>query len=315
MNEVAVTGASGFIGSHLLELLAARADMRVRALVRGSHRLKNGNIMPVSGDLMRRETLTDFIVPGSVVVNLAYLEDKPREENLKAAANLAETCRQAGIRRLIHLSTAVVAGRSGGVVNEGTSCQPLTEYERTKEEVERLLQWEYGRFFEVVVLRPTAVFGPRGKNLLGLADGRTRGSRIVNYLKSCLLDKRRMNLVCIANVVAAIVFLMEAQEKLSGEIFIVSDDEDPANNYRDVERYLMRRFGIADHRLPRIPLPPLILSLLLLLKGRSNWSPATVYDGGKLAAAGFKKPTSFGEGLDSFAAWYDEVFLAPAGKR
>ena len=304
MKDVAVTGPSGFIGSHLLELLAARVDMRVRVLMRGSHRLRNGNIIPVLGDLMKRETLTDFIVPGSVVINCAYLEGKSKEENLKAAANLAEACAGAGISRLIHLSTAVVAGRAGGVVNEGTPCRPSREYESTKLAVENFLRREYGHLFEVVILRPTAVFGPGGKNLLKLADSLTQGSRGVNYLKSCLFDKRRMNLVCIANVVAAIVFLIEAAGTVGGEVFIVSDDEDQTNNYRDVERYILRMFSLADYPLPRLRLPPAVLSVLLRLAGRSNLNPATIYDGRKLAAAGFRKAVSFTEGLRIFTAWY-----------
>ena len=309
MNEIAVTGADGFIGRHLLELLAARNDFRVRALVHRRHDPGNGSALKVAGDMLLPETLNDFLVPGCTVVNLVYLEGKSQEENMQAAANLATACARTGIRRFIHLSTAVIAGRVRyGIIGEDTVCDPQSGYEITKLAVENFLWQEYGRLFEIVILRPTAVFGPGGKNLLKLADGLTRGNRIANYLKSCLFNERRMNLVCIANVVAAILFLIEAQGKLGGEIFIVSDDEDPANNFRDVERCLMERFSIPDYRLPRIVIPPVALSFLLLLMGRSNLNPRAVYDGGKLAATGFRKPVSFREGLRFFAAWYETEF-------
>ena len=102
-----------------------------------------------------------------------------------------------------------------------------------------------------------------------------------------------MNLVFVDHVVSALVFSAFAGQRREGDVFIVSDDEHPMNNYRDVERYLIRVLGRRDYPLPRIPLPPLALATVLRLAGRSNRHLSRTYHAGKLREAGFEKKGSF----------------------
>ena len=155
-----------------------------------------------------------------------------------------------------------------------------------------------------MILRPTVVFGPGGRNLLKLVEALTTGSRLVNYLRSSVFGRRRMNLVPVQNLVAAFEFLLDLSRPLNGEVFIVSDDEDPLNNFRDVERRLMDGLTIHDYSAPPFPVPRLMLSGALALAGRSNTDPDRIYDGQKLARAGFtRKPYSLDRGLREFATW------------
>ena len=163
-------------------------------------------------------------------------------------------------------------------------------------EIEKIFLRGYGKLFELAILRPTAVFGRGGKNLLKLAHDLTRGSRILNYLKSSLFNYRKMNLVYIDNVVAALVF-------------IISDDEFLTNNYRDIEKCLLQRFGYKDYFIPPIPLPLFVLNLMLRAMGKSNFNSGRVYECKKLLNAGFKKPVLFDEGLLRFADWYELEFM------
>ena len=308
MPSIAITGAGSFIGTHLLARLLPHRDLCLRLLV---HRRPivslpdGGNISIIQGDLLDRNTLTDLVEPGGIVVHLAFLRNASPEENLAAAANLVEACLRAKVRRLIHCSTAVVSGRvSARCVTENTPRRPLQEYEVTKGRLEEILREKTRGSIETIILRPTAVFGPEGRNLLKLADSLRSGSLLINYLKSCIYQLRRMNLVCVENVVGAIEFFIRADQVMHGETFIVSDDEDPANNYRDIERYLMKRLGRATYPVPPVSLPFPILRAMLRLAGRSNDNPGLVYDGGKILSAGFKKPVTFSEGLARFADWY-----------
>ena len=317
MNVIAITGATGFIGLHLLDHLAHQKDIQIRMLI---HRdinnkiLNRDNIIYVEGDLLKFETLNKLIVPGCTVVNLVYLRDCSKQENLSAIANLAEACAKAKIKRFIHCSTVVVAGNvKDDVITEKTPCSPVNIYEKTKLKIENLLLEKYGGLFEVVILRPTAVFGPGGKNLLKLANDLRYSNRIINYLKSCLFNYRKINLVYIDNVVSSIAFLIDTDKKIDREIFIVSDDEYHANNYRDVEQFLMRSFGYKDYLLPRVPLPFFILTSILKLAGKSNLNPTSVYDCQKLLSAGFKKPVLFEEGLVCFTDWYKSEFCGNQG--
>ncbi|MFA4910259.1 MAG: NAD(P)-dependent oxidoreductase [Desulfobacteria bacterium] len=311
MSVIAITGTSGFLGTHLLKHLSSWSNLHLKLMVHNNADVplnKGTGISLVQGDLLKPETLNGFIEAGCTVVNLVHLSGRPKEENFTAMVNLAEACGRVGIKRLIHCSTAVVSGRLHvDRVTEDTPTHPLKEYEITKEGVEKILLEKSKGLFEAVILRPTAIFGMGGKNLLKMADDLRCGNRAVNYLKSCVFQYRRMNLVSIENVVSAIAFLIFTDSKIDREVFIISEDEDPFNNYHDVERYLMKRLGYRAYQFPVIPLSFLILKILLRLSGRTNINPALVYDCGNILSAGFKKPLSFQEGLSRFADWYQST--------
>jgi nucleoside-diphosphate-sugar epimerase len=308
MHVIAITGASSFIGTHLVKHLAHCNDFQLRLLVNRNLNLsvpESTNVSIMQGNLLNHETLNGFLDTGCTVINLAYLNGHSPEENLEATENLVKACIRAKIKRLIHCSTATVSGRvSTDRVIENTPDNPLNEYEVTKSRIEKLLIEKSDGLFETIILRPTAVFGKGGKNLVKLADSLMCGNQFVNYLKSCLYQFRRMNLVYIDNVVSAIEFFIRTDRNTHGEAFIISDDEDPSNNYRDIETYLMKRIGCKAYPVAPVSLPFPILRSLLRLAGKSNDNPDLVYDCEKILSSGFKKPLSFKEGLSRFSDWY-----------
>jgi nucleoside-diphosphate-sugar epimerase len=316
MKMIAMTGAASFIGQHLVSHLSSLGDIEMRLLVHHHQAdlpAESTAIRLFKGDLLKPETLDGFLHAGCTVINLAYLDGASAHDNLKAADNLVEACAKAGVKRLVHCSTAVVAGKvPDNHINEETRCEPVHDYELTKFRVEKLIAERAAGRLDLVVLRPTAVFGPGGKNLLKLADDLSAGSRGLNYFRSCLFGSRRMNLVSVGQVVSALHFLALAEQSWGGSIFIVSDDENPLNNYHNVEKYLIGAVGGRDYSFPRIPIPTPVLSMMLRLAGRSNSNPFRKYDAGKLRAAGFKHTTRFEADLDSFADWYKRRLEDPA---
>jgi nucleoside-diphosphate-sugar epimerase len=319
VSPLAITGASGFIGRTLLAALPAQQFTELRVLVHDKPALEfpaERRVIKVNADLLDPATLRELVVPGSTVVHLAYIATaRPEEDNLMAARNLLAACREAGIRRLIYCSTAVVAGNVHcDVVNETTECRLANGYEAAKFAVERLVLQELRHGIEVAVLRPTAVFGPGGRNLVRLAQDLLRLNGIVNYAKSCLQGRRRMNLVHVDNVVAALSFLIDVRHDVGGEVYIVSDDESPLNNYQDVERHLFQGLGIRYYPVPPVALPRAALSVALKMAGRTNTNPDRIYDGSKLIKAGLKKPMPFERGLVSFASWYRSLTRTQGGR-
>jgi len=311
MKSIAVIGGSGFIGRNLVDYLLENSNHNIRLLSYRNKLLNLRNlerVIVVDGDLLDKQTLIELIKPGSTVINLAYLGRRSASDNVNAAQNLVKLCAEIGIRRLIHCSTAVVVGRTREkLIDEDAWCSPASEYEKTKLEIEELLLSQSRNLFELVVLRPTAIFGPHGKNLLKLANDLSKGSNFVNYLKSCLYNNRRMNLVCVSNVVSTIAFLVDVKEGVDRQRYIISDDEYAKNNYRDVELFLKKRIGQRDYVLPRIVIPPIFLLIMLRILSKSNYDLNRYYDSNKLEKLGYKKTATFDEGLSDFVGWYKQA--------
>jgi len=308
MKDVVVFGATGFIGRHLIASISCQKEIKLRVLVHKNSPedlFNKDNITLFRGDILCPETLDKLCKENAIVINLAYLRNHSRQDNLTATNNLLEACVKSKISRFIHCSTASVFGRvSTDIVTENTKCNPVNEYEITKMQIEEVVLEKAASAFDAVILRPTAIFGPGGKNLLKLANDLRTGNKIANYLKACLCSMRKMNFVSVDNVVAAIKFFIQTDKKINREVFIISDDEFQSNNYAYIERYLMKSLGLNDYLLPVIPVPYFVLKILLKLANKSNFNPCCVYSCQKLFNFGFKKTVSFEEGLADFVNWY-----------
>ncbi|MCA9113749.1 MAG: NAD-dependent epimerase/dehydratase family protein [Planctomycetaceae bacterium] len=308
---VALTGASGFVGRHLVRSLLDSNVAAVRQLVhRSDPALSSSGTAGqlFRGSLLEPASLTGFVQPGDTVVNLAFLAGGSPEENLRCAESLADACIAGRAGRLIHCSTAVVTGHCDErVIREETPCQPCTPYEQVKLEIEQVLQEKCSGLMPVEILRPTAVFGPGGRNLIKLANEVCHGGQLVNYLRESVHGSRRMNAVGIENVVAALLFLIQQPAGAEGSINIISDDEYPENNYLEIAEYFASRFGQRHRSFPRLPVPGSLLTALLRLAGRPGYSPQRVWDCSHLLNRGFRKPATFQQSLASFADWFEQA--------
>lgn len=319
MQTIAITGASGFIGKNLVSELIRMGGYEIRVLSRNRLRdLREGrfdqDIGIFEGDLSAPESLKDFLVQDCIVINLVYLWNAGEASNLECTNNLLAACNDAKVARLVHFSTAAVAGRAfGNLINEKTPCLPITEYGKTKLRIEKSIVDFKKNDFDAVILRPTSVFGVGGDPLKKLSNELIGGPRYKSYLKSCLFGRRRMNLVHVTNVVAAAIFLIEYADRLDDEIFIVSNDDDPKNNFIDVERLLMDGFGVKKFFLPRIPLPLIWLKWLLIALRRNSVNPCCSFDSSKLSKLGFNSPIGLCEGLAQYIDWYHTFYICEKG--
>lgn len=145
--KVALTGATGFIGSAVLQALLetppAGRDITVRALTRTP---PAGTSLPgpdwVLGDLTTAQSLSKLVAGADVLIHLASFigsdEERCTQVNVHGCAALMAQARRAGVRRVIHLSTAAVYGMGphrGIGVNE-VSPAPVSPASRTRLEGE-----------------------------------------------------------------------------------------------------------------------------------------------------------------------------------
>ncbi len=293
---VCVIGGAGFVGSRALR----RVQGPVRALV---HRRALDLADTVKGDAGDPRVLERLLEPGAAVLNFAY--DPERAEKL--GESLGAACAARGVRRLVHVSTASVYGAAPGkLIDESTRSAPRTPYERAKHAVEEILERHAAGRFELVVLRPTAVFGPGGRNLETLAVRALRKSWPRRYLRACLMGRRRMHAVDVEYVAAAVRFLAVAPLEAAVERFIVSQDEEPMNDYRSLEDFFVVRFAVAPYPVPPVPVAPAALRLALRLAGRSDVEPQRRYSGARLRARGFREPRPFSAALEEYARWIEQ---------
>ena len=296
---VCVIGGAGFVGNRTLK----RVPGRVRALAHRRALHPAAGMEIVEGDAADRTALERLLEPGAVVLNFAY--DAERAEKL--GESLGAACAARRVRRLVQVSTASVYGAApGALIDEDTPCVPLTPYERAKHAVEGILERHAAGRFELVVLRPTAVFGPGGRNLETLAIRVRRQPWPLRYLRACIMGRRHMHAVDVECVAAAALFAAALPLAARVERFVVSQDDEPGNDYASIEAFFVRRFGAARFPIPPLRVPAPVLGAALRLAGRSDVEPRRRYSSARLAGRGFAAPRPFDAGLDEYADWVEQ---------
>jgi nucleoside-diphosphate-sugar epimerase len=303
MPSLVVLGAGGFLGRNLIA--GGSFPMPVRAVGRtippGAD-LRTGEVTWFIEDLLNRAALVGALKPGDIVINLAFSPDQTEPENLRLLDNVIEACLRHRVARLLHCSTAVVVGSTQEYrVDESTVCRPVTPYEHTKWALEQAVLTASSKGLDTGILRPTAILGPGGRNLLKLARSLQTGSPFANYLRACLNRRRPMHLVPVRNVTAALLHLAFLPGRLNGGVFLVSSDDDPDNNFLSIEEILSRSLGLRPRRIPLLPVPGAVLPLLLRLRGRSETNTERLYLAGKLLGTRFVPVDSVANGVREFA--------------
>ncbi|HVK05872.1 MAG TPA: NAD-dependent epimerase/dehydratase family protein [Armatimonadaceae bacterium] len=258
-NTVLVTGATGFVGSHLVRALLARGN-RVCALGRDFGPVADlvaAGAEPLRADLRDREAVVAACAGGVDAVYHVGALSAPwgkradfEAVNVGGTEAVVEGCRRHGVRRLVYVS-------SPSVLFDGRDHEDLTDdapyprrfasvYSRTKKEGEDRVNAARDAL-ECVILRPKAVFGPGDRALLPRVISAARRRRLPQIGDG----RNRVDLTCIDNVVDALLLAADAPAAV-GRTYTITNGE-PVLLW-DVIRDLLRRLGVpAD--LPAVPLP------------------------------------------------------------
>lgn len=297
--KMVVTGATGFVGRHLMKHLLEHGH-EVRALARQEPpaELLSPKVQWVVGDMADPATWERLLEPRCTVFNLAYSAATVAADALKATETMVESCVSGGVSRLVHCSTVSVYGHVlESPVTETTKCQPLQRYGKIKLAVERTVAIKANNRLECSILRPSSVLGDGGLTLEKEISDLLDGSKVLSYLRACLFGVRRFHLVPVETVASALLYIAQVPLLEPAELFIVSDDEDPINNFLDIEDILRDELGVPRFPVPPLPVPRWMLEFLLHMMGRPNANTRTVYSSAKLKSRGFVSPVSLEQAL------------------
>ncbi len=249
-----VTGGTGFIGSHLTEALI-RKGVQVRCLLRKTSDLKWLKDLPVEfvhGDCNDKASLEKAVRGVDWVFHLAGVtkaikEGTYFEVNGLGTGNLIRACLENNprLQKFIYISSQAAAGpsRNGCNKKEVDPCEPVSLYGRSKRMGEELIL-THAHELPVLILRPSAVYGPRDKDVFAFFKCLSR------RIKPCPTGPdHHLSLCYVQDIVQGILLAVETQTK-SGEIFFLSDGHD----YRlgEIGDIVAQAMGVTAFRI-RVP--------------------------------------------------------------
>lgn len=224
--NILVTGATGFIGRHLVNVLSKTGHL-VRCLVRKNSDiecLRNLDVEIIYGDLLLKDSLWPALDGIYLVYHLAgevysRRKDDYYKGNFLATQNLLEACKEKGTKRIIFLSSIGVykPATKGSLLTEESACQPITFYGKTKLDAEALIK---KNSIPWVIVRAPIIYGPYQPPVLNrfFLDA-------LNKKKIYIVGKgdNSRSLCFVGNLVNGLA-LLASKPDTDGETYILSDN-------------------------------------------------------------------------------------------
>lgn len=295
---LAVTGATGFVGSNLLRV-ARESGYELRALTRGWRPPEDG-IAWVDGALDRQESLAKLCEGADAIVHVAGLINAPdraafEKVNVLGTSNLLDAARKSGLRRFVHISS--LAARE----------PELSEYGRSKYRSERVVA---ASGLDWTIIRPPAVYGPGDRETFELFRMARRGL-------VALPPKGRFSVIHVEDLARLCLAVLDEPDT-HGETYEPDDGVEGGWDHRHFARTLGRAFGrrAATLSMPRFVMQGASRIDRLVRQDRAKLTPDRVRyfchpdwvvtarsrPPGALWTPTIRTPT----GLRQTAAWYEE---------
>jgi len=257
--KVLVTGAAGFIGSHLVDALTADG-IAVRSFIKIGDDVANlseSQSEIVSGDLRDVESLKRAMEGIETVYHLAAIsrydlnvpEDEYRAVNVEGTRNVLKCAEQAGVKSFLFTATIEAVGLSekGDPLTEESPPCPRNIYGITKQDAEDLVtSYNSPSGMKTVVVRPPMTYGPREMILC---------SRLFKVIQRGIYplvgSGEALTEFCyVKNQVQGI--RLAAEKGRSGEVYFISDDE--SYMIRNVVKAIAEELGVKVIT-PHLPIP------------------------------------------------------------
>jgi len=327
-DRVLITGANGFIGSKVFEILLEYGFTKVRCLVRSSknlsklERIADSSKVEVEfskGNLLSREDCLQASKGVSVIYHLAAGVEKSFPgcflNSVVATRNLLEVAEKQTLKRFVNISSIAVYSNEniprGGLMDE--SCEvdkklleryePYT-YGKAKQD-ELVLEYSKKHNLPYVIVRPSVVFGPGKAKITDRIGTDTFGVFLHLGLNN------RIPLTYVDNCAEAIV-LAGLKKGIEGQVFIIVDDDLPKS------REFLSLYKRKVHRFFSIPVPyPAWLFFNILWEKYAKWSEGQLPPvfNRRSCAVYWKGNTYSNKKAKRLLGWHPRVQMAEGLKR
>ncbi len=233
MHKILLTGYSGFVGSSLLKVLQENCNLSLLGRKSPKNSVFNFHQSEFNNLSDFGKALTDVNVIIHCAARVHIMNDEAqdplaefRKVNTLGTLNLAKQAAAVGVKRFIYISSIKVNGESTKLHKPFKSTDERNSedfYGQSKSEAEeQLLQLSKETSLEVVIIRPTLVYGPGVKaNFASLLNLVSKGLPLPF---GCITNNKR-SLVSVNNLVDLIVTCID-HPKAVNQVFLVSDDHD-----------------------------------------------------------------------------------------
>jgi dihydroflavonol-4-reductase len=322
--RIAVTGGTGFVGSHVVELLIERGD-EVNCLVLPSEGplwleslAADKRLRFFEGGVTDRASLGSFVEGCDAIVNIAGLTRSKTEEgflevNAGGAVNLVEAALALpkGPRHIISMSSLAASGPcpEGRCLDEDEPLRPITPYGRSKAALETSLRAYEGRM-HCTFIRAPGVYGPRDRDFLQYYKLVMRGFRLI-------AGPRNVSSLLYVKTLASAILSCILNPAAYGEAFFIADEGE--YDWDDFSAMIEAALGKRTLRLavpewavalvvlasemakPFAKRPPLLTKYKLLEMRQPRWVVSTAKAERLL---GFKPLASTAEAIAETGRWY-----------
>ncbi|MEM2930232.1 MAG: NAD(P)-dependent oxidoreductase [Thermoproteota archaeon] len=326
--KILVTGASGFLGGHLIEEMVSKG-YDVIGMVRKSSNtsfLRSLGVKLRVGDLTIPESIKQATEDIDIVIHLAAYytffgkKEMYRKVNVDGTRLLLEASLRNDVKRFVYCSSTEAIGPvKNPPAEEDSPPNPSYEYGRSKLEAEKIVRNYGDRGVKYTILRPSGIYGPRNVDDISYWF-------ITAFAKNALPtriivgDGRNLiQFVHVKDAVQGFLLVLDKPEVSENQTYFISDDR--AYTYLEVYEILSE---LCNRAPPRIHVPPILakafvapVELFNRLRGRVvfTWKTSTVNDltsdraysiRKAVGELGFKPKYDLKTGLRETIEWYRE---------
>jgi dihydroflavonol-4-reductase len=308
--KILVTGGTGFIGSHLVKNLL-NIGKEVKVLTRKERKI-SAPVEVVIGDITDFNSLKRAVKDVDIVFHLAAVTSGSKiseraywEVNVKGTENIIKASVNQ-VEKFILCSTAKVLGPSVKPLNENSLPNPMTIYEKTKLESEKIAVKYFGeKSSKLVIVRPSFTYGPGSHPMLNLL-------KFIKKSKFIIAGKNLIQPVYVDDLVS--FFLLCLKKKISGCYIVAGNAPLTMENFiKTIEKFLNEKskFHLSPFFIPAakllLPLFSKYFELNISSEMLNSFRYSYVYDTSKAKKVGWTPKINVNEGIKRTVEWFKNL--------